>query len=49
MYLCASAGSAYIGALLWSIGGYGLMLTVLLLSVAVGAVTYIAARRVNGS
>lgn len=45
IYLAASAGSAYIGALLWRAGGYQTMLFTLLVLAACGATLYAMARR----
>lgn len=48
MYLTASAASAYLGALIWKLGGYGAMMAVLLVLLAAGAALHGAARRLAG-
>jgi len=47
MYLTASASSAYLGALIWGLGGYDAMLWTLIACVILGALTYAAARRLT--
>ena len=49
LYLAASASSAYLGALLWGIGGYTLMLWILIAFAAMGAVLYTAAHHLAKS
>ncbi|KMW58829.1 putative membrane protein [Candidatus Rhodobacter oscarellae] len=47
MYQAASALSAFLGALLWSLGGYAMMLACLVVLAGCGAVLYIAAHRLS--
>ena len=48
IYLTASAASAYLGALIWAMAGYGSMIGVLVGCLGLGIVLNIAARRVAG-
>ena len=47
IFLTAAAASAYLGALIWGIGGYGLMLGVLIVLALAGAIAFIAAQRLS--
>lgn len=47
LFLTAAAASAYLGALIWGIGGYGAMLGVLIVLAIMGAVSYITAHRLS--
>ncbi len=48
LYMIAAAASAWLGALIWGAGGYGLMLWVLIALAGVGAVLYLGAHRLAG-
>ena len=45
LYLASSAISAYLGAVIWQVGGYRLMLALLVALAGIGALLYAAARR----
>lgn len=45
MYMLASASSAWLGALVWTIGGYGLMLGLLLVFAALSTALYLSAHK----
>lgn len=45
LFLMASAAAAYVGAVLWAIGGYALMLVVLIVLALLGSGLYVAALR----
>ncbi|MEM8630106.1 MAG: MFS transporter [Pseudomonadota bacterium] len=44
-YLVGSATAPYLGALVWGVGGYNLMLAILVVLAALGCVLYLIARR----
>ncbi|MEM6637849.1 MAG: MFS transporter [Pseudomonadota bacterium] len=46
-YLVGSATAPYLGALSWGVGGYDLMLSLLLLLSAIGCALYLAARKAS--
>lgn len=47
LYMLAAASSAWLGALIWGVGGYGLMLWVLIALTGLGALFYSAAHRLG--
>lgn len=47
LYMLAAASSAWLGALFWGVGGYGLMLWVLIALAGLGALFYSAAHRLG--
>ena len=47
LYMLAAASSAWLGALIWGVGGYGLMLWVLIALAGLGALFYSAAHRLG--
>lgn len=49
MFLSAAAASAYLGSLIWGLGGYRLMLSVLIVLAVAGALAYVAAHRLSQS
>ena len=46
-FLVASASAPYLGAVIWGVGGYGLMLTLLAILSGCGAVFYVLAHRMG--
>ncbi len=49
LYLCGTASAPFVGALLWEIGGYGLVLPLLVGFAASGLGLYLSANRLAGS
>lgn len=49
IFLVGSAGAAYLGSLIWHLGGYGMMLVVLALLAGLGAVLYLLAADRSGA
>ena len=48
-YLAGSATAPWLGSIIWGVGGYDLMLGVLVGVIAVGAVLYVTAPRLSGT